>query len=302
MRFSPPRGLSGFLAIVIGVAISYPFTAGGEEDLTKDFESDLTLEQAKAEMDTFPGEVIDISLYNQIWSSDEWYRREIENKAFGVGERLDFDINYGFINAGYAILQVRKVVDCGGHLTYHIVSTARTNKFFSFFFKVDDRVESFVDIRGIFSHRFEKHLREGSFKADRVTNFDAINHLAITGKDSIPTYPFVQDMLSAFYYARTQKIQAGVPLYIDNHTDRKNYPIEVKVHRKERVRVKAGSFDCLLLEPVLRTSSIFENVGKLFIWVTDDQYKMPVKMKSEVVIGSFTAELKRYTRGEKSKG
>lgn len=302
MRFSPPRGLKGFLAIVIGIAISYPFTAGGEEDLTKDFESDLTLEQAKAEMDTFPGEVIDTSKYNQIWSSDEWYRREIENGAFGVGERLEFDIKYGFIHAGHAVLQVRKIVDCGGHPTYHIVSTARTNKFFSFFFKVDDRVESFVDIRGIFSHRFEKHLREGSFKADRVTNFDAINHLAITGKDSIPTYPFVQDMLSAFYYARTQKIQAGVPLYIDNHTDRKNYPIEVKVHRKERVRVKAGSFDCLLLEPVLSSSTIFENKGKLFIWVTDDEYKMPVKMKSKVVIGSFTAELKKYTLGKIPKG
>jgi len=302
MRFSPPRGLKGFLAIVIGIAISYPFTAGGEEDLTKDFESDLTLEEAKAEMDTFPGDVIDTSKYNQIWSSDEWYRREIENGAFGVGERLEFDIKYGFIHAGHAVLQVRKIVDCGGHPTYHIVSTARTNKFFSFFFKVDDRVESFVDIRGIFSRRFEKHLREGSFIADRVTNFDAINHLAITGKDSIPTYPFVQDMLSAFYYARTQKIQAGKPLYIDNHTDRKNYPIEVKVYPKEKVTVKAGSFDCLLVEPVLRTSAIFENVGNLFIWVTDDKYKMPVKMKSKVVIGSFTAELKKYTLGKIPKG
>jgi hypothetical protein len=290
------------LAALIAFAISQPFTVSGQEDLSEDFDSELTLEEAKAEMDTFPGDVIDTSKYNQIWSSDEWYRREIENKAFGVGELLEFDIKYGFIHAGSAVLQVRKIVNCGGYPTYHIVSTARTNKFFSFFFKVDDRVESYVDIKGIFSHRFEKHLREGNFKADRVTNFNPKSHLAITGKDSIPTYPFVQDMLSAFYYARTQNIQAGEPLHIDNHTDRKNYPIEVKVYGKEKVTVKAGTFDCLLLEPVLRTSTIFENVGKLFIWVTDDKYKMPVKMKSKVVIGSFTAELKGYTRGEKSKG
>lgn len=302
MGCSPPKGLRSLWAILIALAISHPSTVGGQEDLSEDFDSELTLEQAKAEMDTFPGEVIDTSLHNQIWASDEWYRREIENRAFGVGERLEFDIKYGFIKAGYAVLQVRKIVDCGGYPTYHIVSTARTNKFFSFFFKVDDRVESFVDTEGIFSHRFEKHLREGSFRADRITNFDAINHLAITGRDTIPTYPFVQDMLSAFYYARTQKIKAPEPLYIDNHTDRKNYPIEVKVRRREKVRVQAGTFDCLLLEPVLRTSAIFENKGRLFIWVTDDQYKMPVKMKSKVVVGSFTAELKKYTLGKVPKG
>jgi hypothetical protein len=302
MSFKVRSGMRCLLAILIASAISYPFALRGGEEVTEDFETDLTLEQAKAEMDSFSGEVIDTSVYNRLWSSDEWYLREIKNGAFGVGERLEFDINYGFINAGHAVLQVRKIVDCGGYRTYHIVSTARTNKFFSFFFKVDDRVESYVDVKGIFSHRFEKHLREGSFRSDRITNFDPVRHLAITGEDTIPTYPFVQDMLSAFYYARTLDIAVGEAFYIDNHTDRKNYPIEVKVYRKERVRVEAGSFDCLLLEPVLRTSTIFENKGKLFIWVTDDEHRMPVKLKSKVVIGSFTAELKEYTRGKISGG
>jgi hypothetical protein len=61
------------------------------------------------------------------------------------------------------------------------------------------------------------------------------------------------------------------------------------------VTVPAGTFDCLVVEPVLQTSSIFEHKGKLTIWLTDDSLKMPVLMRSKVVVGAFEAVLKEYT-------
>jgi hypothetical protein len=237
---------------------------------------------------------LDLSYVDTLYNSPEWWYRQVENNSWGVGERLEFIVRYGPIKAGSAVMEVEKIVDCGGRDTYHVFSTAKSSAFFSLFFKVDDKVESYIDTQGIYSCRFEKHIREGGFKDDKATNFDQINHLAITGKDTIKTYPFVQDMLSAFYYARTQDLEVGKPLFIDNHTDRKNYPIEVKVHRRQRVKTRAGTFNCLLLEPVLRTAAIFENKGRLLVWVTDDRFKMPVMMKSKVIIGSITTELVWY--------
>ncbi|MBD3168711.1 MAG: DUF3108 domain-containing protein [candidate division Zixibacteria bacterium] len=283
----------GFTAVIVVILIfGYFGSLQSEEDVITAEDLEDFPEDSLATIIDSSGVVFeeDDTLYN----SPEWWHRKVENRAWTVGESLKFVIRYGPIRAGTGTMSVKKIVDCGGHDTYHIVTTAQSAAFFSVFFKVDDRVESYIDTEGIYTRRFEKHIREGGYKADKVTNFDQVNHLAITGKDTIKTYPFVQDILSAFYYARTQDLEVGKPLFIDNHTDRKNYPLEVKVHRKQRVKTRAGTFNCILLEPVLRSSSIFENKGRLLVWVTDDQYKMPVLMTSKVIIGHITTELEWY--------
>jgi hypothetical protein len=104
-------------------------------------------------------------------------------------------------------------------------------------------------------------------------------------------------VLSAFYYVRTQPLEIGKSLFIDNHADKKNYPLEVKVIRKERIEVEAGTFDCLVVEPILQASAIFEQKGSLTVWLTDDHIRMPVLMKSKVVIGSIATELTEYCLG-----
>ncbi|MCP4632473.1 MAG: DUF3108 domain-containing protein [candidate division Zixibacteria bacterium] len=255
-----------------------------DEDLFPDDSTATVIDSSGVEFDSL----------SALFDTPGYWHRKIENEAWGVGERLEFVVRYGPIKAGSAVMEVEKVLDCGGRDSYHVVSTAKSSKFFSIFFRVEDRVESYIDTQGIYARRFEKHIREGGFKADKVTNFDQINHIAATGKDTIITYPFVQDLLSAFYFARTQDLEVGKPILIDNHTDRKNYPLEVKVHKRQRVKTRAGTFNCLLLEPVLRTSAIFENKGRLLVWVTDDKYKMPVMMTSKVIIGSITTELVWY--------
>ncbi|PJA26237.1 MAG: DUF3108 domain-containing protein [candidate division Zixibacteria bacterium CG_4_9_14_3_um_filter_46_8] len=281
-------GLCAGLAIIIGFATNLRSDDGAatpEDD-------DLFPQDSVATYIDSSG--INLDSLSALYNAPEWWRRSLQNEAWGAGERFEFIIRYGPIKAGSAVMEVKNTVDCAGHNAYHVTSTAQSSGFFSMFFKVDDRVETFIDTEGIFPHRFEKHLNEGKFKADKVTNFDQKNHLAITGKDTIRTYPFVQDILSAFYYARTLALEVGKPVLIDNHTDRKNYPLEIKVHRRERVSTRAGTFNCLLLEPVLRTSAIFENKGRLLVWITDDNFKMPVMMKSKVLIGSITTELVWY--------
>lgn len=230
-------------------------------------------------------------------------KRVVSNRAFGVGEKLEFSVGYGVIKAGTAVMEIPEIVRLDGRKCYHIVSTARSNKFFSVFFKVDDRVESFMDMYGLYSLRYDKHLREGKFKADISMVFDQTNNLAIydAGTDTFEVAEYVQDVLSAFYFVRTQELTVGKSIFVDNHTDRKNYPLEVKVIRKERVKVEAGEFDCLVVEPILQTPGIFEQKGSLTVWLTDDEKKMPVLMKSKVVVGSISTELINYRLGEVGK-
>ncbi len=231
-------------------------------------------------------------------SQFDFETRFVDNTAFGVGELLTFDVNYGFINAGTATLSVTNLIDWRGRPAYLLESRAQSNDFFSSFFRVDDRIESVMDAEGMFSWRFEKSLREGGYSSDREYEFNQ-RDFSVDYKDS--TYllePFTQDILSAFYFVRTQDLEPGRSVFVDAFLDGRKATIEVLVHRRERITVKAGAFDCLVVEPVNATGGMFRNEGKLTIWLTDDRLKMPVLMKSRVLVGSISAELTDYQLGE----
>lgn len=218
-----------------------------------------------------------------------------ERVPFGEGEMLTFSIQYGLIYAGDATLEIGNIATLDSARAYHITSQARTNGTFDIVFKVRDRIDSFMDYDNLYSLRFEKHLREGKFKRDEKVVFDQRNRVAIYDDKRVPIAPSTQDFLSALYYARTLPLDVGIAIAMANHTGGKNYPIYVKVLRRQRIKVPAGEFDCLVVEPVLQTTSIFEHKGRLTIWLTDDTVKMPVLLRSKVIVGAFEAVLKQYT-------
>ncbi len=217
---------------------------------------------------------------------------------FGEGERFVYAVQYGIVNAGEASLEVRNVAQIDSNHCYHIVSDARTNKVFSAVFKVRDRFESMMDTTELYSLRYEKHLREGRFKRDEYVDFDQRNHVARYHNKEVPIPPRAQDVLSAMYYVRTLPLEVGQSVTVANHTDGKNYPLVIKVLRKETVTVEAGTFDCIVVEPILRGPGLFTQKGRLTVWMTDDKHRMPVLMKSKIVIGSVAAVLKEYRYAE----
>jgi hypothetical protein len=224
--------------------------------------------------------------------------REVDNIAFGIGEKLSFDINYGFINAGTATMEVSRLIEFAGRPAYQIVTTANSNDFFSTFYKVEDRAESIMDAIGLFSWHFEKRLREGNYKADRLFDFDQMNGKAFYKSDTFDVPMYTHDVLSALYYVRTQKLEVGKSLYIDAFNDGKLFPLEVRVVKKEKVSVDAGQFECVVVEPLLQSVGVFKHSGSLKVWLTDDRVRLPVLMKSKVLVGSISAELTDYELGE----
>ncbi len=226
------------------------------------------------------------------------FDRYIENVAFGVGEKLFFDINYGFINAGSATMEVERLIEYQGRPCYQIVTHARSNSFFSNFYRVEDRIESIVDALGVFSWRFSKDLSEGNYKAENTYSFGQRENVVYYDGDTVDVGAYIQDALSTLYYVRTQPLQVGKSIYVDNFVDGKKYHLEVQVLKKETISVDAGTFDCIVVEPLSENVGVFKHEGRLKVWLTDDYIKMPVLMKSKVVVGSISAELTDFQLGE----
>lgn len=225
--------------------------------------------------------------------------RSVVNKAFGTGEYLVFSLDYGFYRAGAATMEVMGVEQVKGYNCYHIHTTAESNKFISSFYKVRDKVDSYIDTQGIYSRRFEKHLREGNYHMDELVDLYQDRRIALSTRNKyalveIPLY--VQDILSTLYYIRTFDLKVGKTETIETYADGKVYPLKVFVNKREKVEVPAGTFTCLQIEPQLKSEGIFRQKGRLLVWVTDDQYKMPVKMTSKVTIGSIASKLESYKK------
>lgn len=224
--------------------------------------------------------------------------RYVENFSFGVGEELEFEVKYGFISAGTATMSVERLIEYENRPCYLITSIARSNSFFSTFYKVDDRVETIVDAMGMFSWRFEKNLNEGKYHAQRLIVFDQRNQKAYYKQDTTEVPLFVQDALSVFYYVRTQPLEVGKSIFVDHYNDGKLFVLEVKVLEKEKLTVSAGTFECFVVEPLLKSVGVFKHEGQLKVWLTDDRLRLPVLMKSKVLVGSISAELTKYKLGE----
>jgi hypothetical protein len=226
--------------------------------------------------------------------------RAVENKAWGVGEQLVFTVDYGFYTAGTATMSVLKKEQTNGDLCYHIQTTARSNDFISKFYKVQDSVNSFIDVNGIFSRRLEQNLSEGDYKSNRYIDFYHDRQIALSTvkKHALTEIPlYTQDVLSSLYLIRTLELTVGKDIYIDTYADGKVYPLRVTVHSIETIEVPAGKFTCYVVEPFLQSDGIFRQKGRLKVWLTKDEYKMPVKMTSKIVIGNIGTNLESYRRG-----
>lgn len=226
------------------------------------------------------------------------FDRYIENNSFGVGEKLEFDINYGFINAGTATMEVERLIEWERRPCYQIVTRANSNSFFTKIYPVRDRVESIMDALGLFPWRFEKVLSEGSYRSTRQYDLDQRNNLVTYNEDTIPVGPHVQDALSILYWIRSQPLEVGQSLQVESFVDGKKYSVKINVLKRETIEVDAGTFDCLVVEPLTSAVGVFRHEGQLKIWLTDDNLKMPVLMKAKVIVGSITVELTDFRLGE----
>lgn len=217
---------------------------------------------------------------------------------FGPGEKMVFSIDYGVVNAGEGILEIRGIETYQGKPCYYIQSKTNSNRFFSSIYKVRDKIISYIDTEEMFSRYFYKRLREGDYKKTVEISFDHEQEVAryANGKEYEITSG-VQDVLSAFYLIRTLDLKVGDVYHVPAHSSRKSYNLRVIVHRKEKVEVPAGTWDCFVVEPVIEGEGLFKHEGKLTLYLTDDKYHVPVLIKAKVPVGSIDVSLKEFKPG-----
>jgi hypothetical protein len=184
---------------------------------------------------------------------------------------------------------------------WHLSTNARTYSFFDKFFKVRDRVESWWSKADMLPFKFTKNLEEGRYRQHRVHIYNQKEGKTTYQKWSFRSNHFEnkvmdmpqnsQDILSAFYYVRHQKLVPGQSVFVNITADGRNMFTEVAVHRKETVDSIFGKVECLVIEPKLAGEAVFKQTGRILIWLTNDSYKIPVKLESKVSFGSFTATL-----------
>ncbi len=226
-------------------------------------------------------------------------QRVLNAQPLMLEEKLVYQVGWGPLHAGFAILTTTSDTVKGLSI---ISARAATNGFFSRFYKVRDLIGTTIDNQGFYPFFFEQHIREGRYKADRWEFFDQARNLVFSFKknvDSTAIRPFSQNFLSLIYFLRTMSISPGDSVSIDCFVDTKCYSVVIHCIKKETVSVDAGQFDCILLRPVLvGKGRVFSKKDEIKIWVTDDDYKMPIKMESKIAWGSLFAKLIWYSRKE----
>lgn len=224
--------------------------------------------------------------------------RTVPQTAFRVGERLVFDVGYSFITAGEAVMSIPKLDTAFGRDCYQVLFTVHSTPSFSWIYKVDDRYETILDKEGIFPWRFSQRIREGKYSRDYDAVLDQVNHVAITEGGTFPIPPYIQDVVSAFYFVRTMDFTSSRPgerTILYNFTKDTSYTLAVKFLGRQQIKVDAGTFRCVIVEPLIQEGGLFKSEGRVIIWLTDDERKIPVKVSTKVVVGSIDAELREYS-------
>lgn len=216
-------------------------------------------------------------------------------------EKLTLSVSWGVLSVGEATLGVDKLVMFNGRPAYHIVSEARSNSFCDTFYQVRDLNESWLDARTLTSLGYSKKLREGHYYRDVWVLYDRDAGTFVqrqtrkNGSFEVKTGTIparVQDILSSVYYTRSRPLPDGGQVVVDVNTP-DNWPLVVKVMKRETVKVPAGTYPTVLVEPAMRREGLFIQKGKrLRLWLSDDPAHRPVMMKVEVFFGHITAVLR----------
>jgi len=222
---------------------------------------------------------------------------------FAPGEKLFFEVRWAFIPAAEGVLEILPMATIDGVKCYHFVMTSRTYPFVDVFYKVRDRIEGFTD-EGLTRSVLYKKTQDGRTKRRISVNFDWEKLQARYSNfderaEPIPILSGSFDPLSVFYALRPFQLEEGEELKAAVTDGKKCILGSARVIRREKIKVRDTVYDTFLVEPDLeQLAGVFEKLknAKIQIWVTADGASIPVRVKSEIFVGSFVAELVSLTR------
>lgn len=217
------------------------------------------------------------------------------DERYRAGETLDFNLHWTKISGGSARMTIAPL---NGD-RFRITSVGKSSAFFSRFFKVRDEIESIVTRDSFSTLQYHKLLDERGRRKDELTVIDPVKHEA-TRKGKVMEVPErIFDPLSLIYYLRTLDLKPGTTHDFTLIADGKLYDVHANVTGKETITTPAGRFECVVVEPKMAApAGVFrDDQNRLLIWYSDDERHLPVRIRSDVNIGSITATLRSIASG-----
>ena len=227
-----------------------------------------------------------------------------EGSAFQVGEWFRFKMSYsGFWKAGNATLTI-KDAEVDGNPVYHVVGRGWTTGAIKWFFKVEDRYESYFDKTRLLPYKFVRNIDEGGHTKDIEIKFDQDNNKAYihnkkhNKRSVVDTNPNIQDMVSTFYYLRNNiniaTLKLGDEIKSDMFFDGENYGFKLKYLGQEVIDTEFGKINTLKFRPYVMAGRVFKEEESLTLWVSNDKNRMPLRIKADLAIGSLRADLDAF--------
>ena len=221
--------------------------------------------------------------------------------SFQSGEWLKFKLNYsGWVKAGNATLEVKQST-FKNRAVCHVIGKGWTTGAIKWFFKVNDRYESYFDKASGRPYKFIRNINEGGHVKNRVIEFDyekktaLVNDLRHKTKKIIPISSDIQDMVSAYYYLRdhydTETIKVGQTVRLNMFFDNEIFGFKLKFLGRETIGTQFGNINCLKFRPYVMAGRVFHEEESVTLWVSADKNKIPIKIKADLRVGSLRSDL-----------
>lgn len=218
------------------------------------------------------------------------------NNAFKAGEKLNYRLHYGVMNAGRVVLEVKPdLIPIKGRSVYHIVGTGYTTGATDWVFKVRDRYETYLDKDALLPWYFVRRVDEGGFKFSQDYSFNHFTNKVDVGNNEKMDFPEgVQDMVSAFYSARNldlSRAKVGDTYSITCFMDKEIWPLTIRFLGREVLDTDLGDLRCLKFRPIVQQGRVFKNDEDLTVWISDDKNHLPVRVQADILVGSVKLDI-----------
>ncbi len=220
--------------------------------------------------------------------------------AFKDGEWLKYKMSYSnFLNAGFSTIEVKEVTYKKKE-AYHIIGKGKTTGLIGIFFKVRDNYQSYFYKKSLKPFLFIRKINEGGYTKNKEISFDHVNKEATVKNykhNTVKKYPIssdIQDILSSLYYLRNQNLSTlniGEEIELKLFFDQKINNFKLRFLGIEIIKTKFGKVKTLKFRPIVQAGRVFKAQESVTVWITDDENKIPIKIKAALAIGSLRADL-----------
>lgn len=222
---------------------------------------------------------------------------------YRVGESIDMSLSYLGIKAGNMVFRVNPFKEINGKKSYHFSVTVKSNKLFSKFYYVNNSVDVYLDYNLMVPYSFSLSVNETNEIKESRSYFNWKEKKAYFWEKKInkkkekkeedynwDIVEYAQSVFSAPFYLRSLQLSPGEVIEYPIANKKKNMLLKVNVLRKEEIKVKAGTFNTVVVSPELEIEGVLQQRRKAFIWLTDDERKFIVKIESDAKVGKLKAE------------